>query len=52
MGWKFSMDEQNIGFQGNHSDKLGIIYKVWEGGGGGGGVQVDSLCDGGFIYTF
>ena len=50
-GWllgKFiSIDEQTIGFQGRHSDKLRITYKAE-----GDGFQCDAVCDEGFTYAF
>ena len=40
-------DEQMIGFQGQHADKLSITYKVE-----GDGFQCDALADAGFTWTF
>jgi hypothetical protein len=41
------MDEQMIGFQGRHVDKLRISYKNE-----GDGFQCDALCDEGYTYSF
>ena len=40
-------DEQMIGFQGRHADKLCITYKTE-----GDGFQCDALADAGFTWTF
>jgi hypothetical protein len=40
------LDEQTIGFQGRHADKLRITYKAE-----GDGFQCDALCDDGFTYS-
>ena len=40
-------DEQTIGFQGQHADKLHITYKAE-----GDGFQCDALADAGFTWTF
>ena len=42
-----SGDEQTIGFQGKHTDKLHITYKAE-----GDGFQCDALCKSGFTWTF
>ena len=47
LGYKFSVDEKIIGFQGNHGDNLSIAYKSE-----GGGFQVYDLCNDGFTYVF
>ena len=47
LGRDISGDEQTIGFQGRHSDKLRITYKVE-----GDGFQCDALADTGFTWTF
>jgi len=41
-----SVDEQTIGFKGNHIDKLRINYKK-----AGDGFQCDALCADGYTYT-
>ena len=50
MSWEcgidLSLDEQTMGFQGHHADKLRITYKKE-----GDGFQCDALCDDGFTYT-
>ena len=47
LGKKFSVDEQTIGFQGNHKDKKRITYKAE-----GDGFQADALCEDGFTFQF
>jgi Transposase IS4/SAP domain len=47
VGEVFSVDEQTIGFQGHHKDKLRITYKAE-----GDGFQCDALCEGGFTISF
>jgi hypothetical protein len=47
LGRHISVDEQTIGFQGNHKDKLRITYKAE-----GDGFQCDALCQEGYTYTF
>lgn len=47
LGRDVSVDEQTIGFQGNHSDKLRITYKKE-----GDGFQCDALCQDGYTYCF
>jgi len=45
-GINIGVDEQTMGFQGHHADKLRISYKKE-----GDGFQCDALCDDGFTYT-
>ena len=47
LGRDISGDEQTIGFQGKHEDKLRITYKAE-----GDGFQCDAICDSGFTWTF
>ena len=47
LGMKISVDEQTIGFQGRHPDKLRITYKAE-----GDGFQCDALCNDGYTYSF
>ena len=47
LGHDISGDEQTIGFQGHHSDKLCITYKAE-----GDGFQCDALCESGFMWMF
>ena len=47
MGRDISGDEQTLGFQGRHADKLRITYKAE-----GDGFQCDALCDSGYTWTF
>ena len=47
LGKKISVDEQTVGFQGKHAQKLRITYKRE-----GDGFQCDALCDSGYTYTF
>ena len=47
LGAIFSVDEQTVGFQGKHADKLRITYKAE-----GDGFQCDALCENGFTYQF
>ena len=47
LGRDISGDEQTIGFQGKHEDKLRIMYKAE-----GDGFQCDAICDSGFTWTF
>ncbi len=47
LGESIAGDEQTIGFQGRHADKLRINYKAE-----GDGFQCDALCDDGFTFTF
>ena len=46
-GHDISGDEQTIGFQGCHVDKLRITYKAE-----GDGFQCDAICDAGYTWTF
>ena len=46
-GDMISVDEQTIGFQGRHGDKLRITYKAE-----GDGFQCDALCSDGYTYCF
>ena len=46
LGCDISGDEQTIGFQGKHTDKLHITYKAE-----GDGFQCDALCESGFTWT-
>ena len=46
-GMKISVDEQTIGFQGRHPDKLRITYKAE-----GDGFQCDALCNDGYTFSF
>ena len=46
--WKeVSVDEQTIGFQGNHKDKKRIVYKAE-----GDCFQADTLCQDSFTFQF
>jgi len=45
MGMNCSVDEQTIGFQGRHADKMRINFKKV-----GDGFQCDVICDSGFTY--
>ena len=45
LGESISIDEQTIGFQGRHGDKLRITYKAE-----GDGFQCDVICQEGFTY--
>jgi hypothetical protein len=45
LGMNASVDEQTIGFQGKHQDKLRVTYKRE-----GDGFQADTLCERGFTY--
>jgi hypothetical protein len=45
LGESISIDEQTIGFQGRHADKLGITYKAE-----GNGFQCDVICQEGYTY--
>ena len=47
LGRDISGDEQTIGFQVKHEDKLRITYKAE-----GDGFQCDAICDSGFTWTF
>ena len=47
LGHDISGDEQTIGFQGRHADKLRITYKAE-----GDGFQCDAICDAGYTWTF
>ena len=47
LGCDISVDEQTIGFQGKHSDKLCITYKAEIDG-----FQCDALCESGLTWTF
>ena len=47
LGRDISGDEQTIGFQGRHADKLRITYKAE-----GDGFQCDAICDAGYTWTF
>ena len=47
LGKIISVDEQKIGFQGRHGQKLRITYKRE-----GDGFQCDALCDSGYTYSF
>jgi hypothetical protein len=46
LGMHASVDEQTIGFQGRHADKLRITYKAE-----GDGFQADCICENGFTYA-
>jgi len=50
MSWEcgvhLGLDEQTMGFQGHHIDKMRITYKAE-----GDGFQCDALCDNGFTYS-
>jgi Transposase IS4 len=46
LGENLSVDEQTIGFQGRHQDKLRISYKAE-----GDGFQCDTICESGFTYA-
>ena len=39
IGKFISIDEQTIGFQGRHADKIRVTYKN-----AGGGFQADAIC--------
>jgi len=45
LGMHLSVDEQTIGFQGRHGDKMRITFKAV-----GDGFQCDVICDSGFTY--
>lgn len=45
-GIDLGLDEQTLGFQGRHADKMRITHKAE-----GDGFQCDALCDGGFTYS-
>ena len=45
LGLNLSVDEQTVGFQGRHIDKLRITYKAE-----GDGFQCDALCDDGVTF--
>jgi hypothetical protein len=47
LGSVVSVDEQTIGFQGHHKDKLRITYKAE-----GDGFQCDAMCQDGFTFAF
>jgi hypothetical protein len=47
LGPNASVDEQTVGFQGHHIDKLRITYKNE-----GDGFQCDALCQDGYTYSF
>ena len=47
LGCDISGDEQTIGFQGKHSDKLHLTYRAE-----GDGFQCDAPCESGFTFTF
>jgi hypothetical protein len=47
LGPNASVDEQSVGFQGHHIDKLRVTYKNE-----GDGFQCDALCQDGFTYSF
>jgi hypothetical protein len=47
LGSNISVDEQTIGFQGNHKDKLRITYKVE-----GDGLQCNALCQEGYTTFY
>ena len=47
LGHDISGDEQTVGFQGRHADKLRITYKAE-----GDGFQCDAICDAGYTWTF
>ena len=46
LGKSISIDEQTVGFQGRHGDKLRISYKAE-----GDGFQCDVICQEGFTYS-
>ena len=47
MGRNLSRDEQTIGFQLKHKDKLKISFKKE-----GDGFMMDALCSDGYTYSF
>ena len=47
LGRNLSVDEQTMGFQGKHGDKMRISYKNE-----GDGFQCDAICSKGYTYTF
>mmetsp|Transcript_22737 Transcript_22737/g.34392 ORF Transcript_22737/g.34392 Transcript_22737/m.34392 type:complete len:226 (+) Transcript_22737:1278-1955(+) len=47
LGRDVSCDEQTVGFQGVHKDKLRITYKN-----GGDGFQCDAICEDGYTWMF
>lgn len=47
MGETVSIDEQTLGFQGQHQSKLRITYKHI-----GDGFQCDALCNDGYTFAF
>ena len=47
LGQDISVDEQDIGFQGRHSDKQRITFKKV-----GDGFLVDALCADGYTFTW
>jgi hypothetical protein len=47
LGRNLSVDEQTMGFQGKHEDKMRISYKNE-----GDGFQCDAICSKGYTYTF
>ena len=47
MGRDISGDEQTLGFQGQHADKLQITYKAEDDG-----FQCNALCDSGYTWAF
>jgi hypothetical protein len=47
LGKYISIDEQTIGFKGNHADQLRISYKKE-----GDGFQCDAICCDGYTYSF
>jgi len=46
LGRRISVDEQTVGFKGNHADKQRISYKRE-----GDGFLIDALCEDGYTYT-
>ena len=47
LGRDLSSDEQTIGFQGHHKDKLRVTYKTE-----GDGFMADCICSDGYTYNF
>jgi hypothetical protein len=47
LGSHASRDEQTIGFQGHHQEKMRINYKKE-----GDGFQADCICENGYTYSF
>ena len=47
MGEYISIDEQTIGFQGRHTDKIRVSYKD-----AGDGFQADTICADGYTFNW